>query len=81
MTHAKPSVSIPKPKKEIRPIIRSPAFKRKYEDGMPRINYKAIPLHNLYEIEVNNIEVAQEKDLKFWSCVMPQPRKFKTRKV
>lgn len=45
---------VPHRKKEPRPIIRSPAFRRKYDDGIPRINKKAIPTHNMYEIEVCN---------------------------
>ena len=46
-------------KKEPRPIIRSPAFKRKYEDGMPRINQKAIPFHNFYDVEIGDVKVAK----------------------
>ena len=54
MIQCRSPVRLPDRKKEPRPIIRSPAFKRKFEDGMPRINHKAIPMHNLYEIEVSN---------------------------
>lgn len=70
-----------KPRRDPRPAIRSPAFRRKFEEGMPRINHKAIPFHNLYNVEVANSPITHEQGLKFWGCVMPEPRKFKTRKV
>ena len=40
-------------------LIRSPAFKKKYEEGMPRINSKVIPYHNLYDIEIQNKKIAE----------------------
>jgi hypothetical protein len=32
---------------------------KKYEEGMPRINSKVIPYHNLYDIEINNKKIAE----------------------
>lgn len=29
-------------------LIRSPAFMQKSEEGIPKINHKAIPLHHTY---------------------------------
>lgn len=37
-----------------RKLVRSPAFRKKFEEGMPRINKKAIPFHNFYDIEITN---------------------------
>ena len=46
--------SVPSPWKTKSPksnkIIRSAAFRKKFEDGLPRINQKAIPFHNVYDI-------------------------------
>ena len=68
-----PPIKALSPKK----LIRSPAFKKKYEEGMPRINSKVIPYHNLYDIEIKNKKIAEQFGYKFWGCLIPEKRKFK----
>lgn len=79
MNRTKCNVSPPRKSTSPKSKIRSPAFRKKFEDGMPRINHKAIPVHNLYDIEITSMEIAKEHGLKFWGCVMPEKRKFKAR--
>ena len=65
----RPSLTPKKEKKE-KDLIRSPAFRKKFDDGMPRINHKAIPFHNVYDVEISNRKVAEEKGYKFWGCIV-----------
>lgn len=59
MNRAKYNLSSPRKSRSPKPMIRSPAFRKKFEDGMPRINHKAIPFHNFYDIQITNIEIAK----------------------
>lgn len=56
--------------------IRSPAFKRKYDDGMPRINKKAIEFHNIYDVEIPEKVPDKQKGLDFWGCIPPQKKRI-----
>ncbi len=55
MNQAKYNPSPPRKSRSPKPIIRSAAFRKKFEDGMPRINHKAIQFHNFYDIEISNM--------------------------
>lgn len=79
MNRTKCNVSSPKKSRSPKSKIRSPAFRKKFEEGMPRINHKAIPFHNFYDIEITTREIAEEHGLNFWGCVMPVKRKFKVK--
>lgn len=57
-------------------MIRSPAFQKKFQEGLPRINHKAIPFHNVYDIEISNMQIAEQHGLKFWGCVIPERKKY-----
>ena len=46
--------NLPTKKKQAGPMIRSGRFCKKFEDGMPRINHKAIPFHFPYDLEIVN---------------------------
>ena len=46
------TISFSHRKRESPPKIRSPAYKRKYDEGMPKINKKAIEFHNIYDVEL-----------------------------
>ncbi len=58
MNRSKCNVTSPRKSSPPKTKIRSPAFRKKFEDGMPRINHKAIPFHNFYDIEITSKEIA-----------------------
>ena len=68
------TISVPNRKQVVSHNIRSPAFKRKYEDGMPRINKKAIEFHNIYDVDIPNKVPSKEKGIEFWGCIPPKKK-------
>ena len=69
-----PTLSLKKERRK-KDMIRSPAFRKKFEDGMPRINHKAIPVHNVYDVPITNVKMAEERGYKFWGCIINETKK------
>lgn len=68
------TISVPNRRKSVSHNIRSPAFRHKYEDGMPRINKKAIEFHNIYDVDIPQKVPSAPKGFEFWGCVLPKKK-------
>lgn len=70
------SISLPNRKLKNVSMIRSPAFKRKIHDEIPRINHKVIQFHNTYDIQLPDKLPKKHKGYEFWGCIVPPKKKI-----